>query len=158
MKHYVCKIAAAPTTLTAGTVYQAFINTGDKSLRVMKLHLQLDSADSGGGANSIYRFARIKGIPTGGTQLTATPYDTDYPVSDMLCLRNQAGLNITGIDISAYFLERSIVSKTTGNAHTVVFDGEEGFILKPNEGICIAADNNVISGSGVYGCIEWCEE
>jgi hypothetical protein len=157
MKYYACKIAVKPTTLTAGTVYQSFVNTDSKSLRIMKIHLQLDSADAGGGANSIYAFARIKGNPV-GTDLTPTKYDTGDEPSAMSCKRNQAGLDMTAVTQEPYFLERSIVSKTTGAPCTIQFDGENGFILKPNEGLCIFADNNVIAGSGVFGFLEWCEE
>ena len=155
MKYYACKIAVKPTTLTAGTVYQSFVNTDSKSLRIMKIHLQLDSADAGGGANSIYAFSRIKGNPS-GADLTPTKYDTGDEPSAMSCKRNQAGLDMTGVIQEPYFLERSIVSKTTGAPTTIKFDGENGFILKPNEGLCIFADNNVIAGSGVFGFLEWC--
>jgi hypothetical protein len=56
-------------------------------------------------------------------------------------------------------LERSVISKFTGNASTIEFDNNgEGFILAKNEGLIIFADNAVISGSGVYGMIEWMED
>lgn len=161
MKYYACKIAVKPTTLTAGTVYQSFVNTDILSVRIMKIHLQLDSADAGGGANSIYAFARIKGNPAlgvGGTELTPTKYNTQTEVASMSCRRNQAGLDMAGITQDPYFLERSIVSKTTGAATNIKFDGDDGFILAPNEGIIIFADNTVIAGSGVFGFIEWKEE
>lgn len=161
MKYYACKIAVKPTTLTAGTVYQSFVNTDSLSIRIKRIHLQLDSADAGGGANSIYAFARIKGNPAlgvGGEQLGIAKYNTQSENSSMSCRRNQAGLDMTGILQDAYFLERSIVSKTTGSASNIEFDGDDGFILAPNEGLIIFADNTVISGSGVYGFMEWCEE
>lgn len=161
MKYYACKIAVKPTTLTSGTVYQSFVNTANTpSIRITKIHLQLDSADAGGGANSIYAFARITGNPAlgvGGEQLGVTKYDTGSEAAKLSCRRNQAGLSMSGITQDAYFLERSIVSKTTGAATNIEFDGHEGFILAPNEGLIIFADNNVISGSGVYGFIEWKE-
>lgn len=161
MKHYACKIAVKPITLTAGTVYQSFVNTDILSVRIMKIHLQLDSADSGGGANSIYALARITGNPamgSGGQELTPVKYDTSTEPARMSCRRNQNGLTMTGITQEPYFLERSIVSKTTGTATNIEFDGKEGFILAPNEGLIIFADNTVISGSGVFGFIEWKEE
>ena len=157
-KHYVCKIAVKPVVLTAGTVYQAFINTDSFSMRLTRLHLQLDSADAGGGANSIFAFARITGVPNGGNILTPTKYNTQTEPSKMLCLRNQSGLTMTGVTQEPYFLERSIVSKTTGSASNIQFDDEDGFLLSANEGIVIFADNDVISGSGLFGMLEWIEE
>lgn len=159
MKHYVCKIAVKPTTLTDETVYQAFINTDDTSLRITKMHIQLDSADAGGNGNSVYAFARIKGTPTNGTTLTTTKYDNQNEPSKMLCLRNQAGLNMTGVTQEPYFMERSVISKSTGSASTIDFNGNnEGFILAKNEGLIIFADKDVISGSGIYGMLEWMED
>lgn len=161
MNHYVCKIATTPTVYTAGTVYQAFINTDILSVRVRKMHLQLDSADTGGSptGNSVFRFARCYGMPSNGTQLVPTKFNTGQEPSKMICLRNQAGLDMTGVIVDAYFMERSIIAKTTGSASNIEFDSEDdGFILAPNEGIIIAADNTVLQGSGVYGCIEWTEE
>jgi hypothetical protein len=159
MKHYVCKIATKPTTVTAGTVYQAFVNTDETSLRITKMHIQLDSADAGGNGNSVYAFARIKGTPTSGTTLTVTKYDNQNEPSKMLCLRNQAGLDMTGVTQEPYFLERSVISKSTGSASTIEFDNNgEGFILAKNEGLIIFADNAVVSGSGIYGMIEWMED
>jgi hypothetical protein len=77
----------------------------------------------------------------------------------MLCLRNQAGLDMTGVTQEPYFLERSVISKFTGNASTIDFDNNgEGFILAKNEGLIIFADNSVVSGSGIYGMIEWMED
>ena len=125
-KHYVCKIAVKPVVLTAGTVYQAFVNTDSFSMRLRRLHLQLDSADAGGGANSIFAFARITGVPNGGEFLTPTKYNTQTEPSKMLCLRNQSGLTMTGVIQDPYFLERSIVSKTTGSASNIQFDDEDG--------------------------------
>jgi hypothetical protein len=77
----------------------------------------------------------------------------------MLCLRNQAGLDMTGVTQEPYFLERSVISKFTGNASTIDFNhNDEGFILAKNEGLIIFADNEVVSGSGIYGMIEWMED
>ena len=76
----------------------------------------------------------------------------------MLCYRKNAGLDMTGVIRETYFLERSIVSKTTGSPSNIEFDHEEGFLLLPGEGLCIFADNTVIDGSGAYGMLEWGEE
>lgn len=158
MKRYCSRIAVKPTTLTEDTAYQSWYNSDVVSMRLLRMHLQLDSADAGGGANSIYGFQRIKGQPTGGDSIIATPYDTNYEPSRMVINRAQDGLVMTGVTRYTYFLERSIVSKTTGSAANIEFDHEEGFILLPGEGLCVFADNTVISGSGVYGMLEWGEE
>jgi hypothetical protein len=66
---------------------------------------------------------------------------------------------MTGVTQEPYFLERSVISKSTGSASTIDFDNNgEGFILAKNEGLIIFADNSVVSGSGVYGMIEWMED
>jgi hypothetical protein len=158
MKRYCSRIAVKPTTLTEDTAYQSWYNSDAVSVRLLRMHLQLDSADAGGGANSIYGFQRIKGQPTGGDSIIATRYDTNSEPSKMVINRAQGGLTMTGVTRETYFLERSIVSKTTGSASNLEFDHEEGFILLPGEGLCIFADNTVISGSGVYGMLEWGEE
>lgn len=160
MKRYCSRIAVKPTTFTEDTVYQAWVNTDVKSMRLIRMHLQLDSADAGGGANSIYGFQRIKGTPSssGADVIVATRYDNNTEPSLMLCLRKNAGLTMTGVARETYFLERSIVSKTTGAPSTIEFDHQEGFLLLSGEGLCIFADNTVIDGSGVYGMLEWEEE
>lgn len=158
MKRYCSRIAVKPTTLTEDTAYQSWYNSGVLSFRLIRMHLQLDSADAGGGANSIYGWQRIKGQPTGGDLIIPTCYDNNDEPSKMIVNRANDGLTMTGVTRETYFLERSIVSKTTGSASMIDFDHLEGFLLLPGEGICIFADNTVISGSGVYGMIEWVEE
>lgn len=160
MKRYCSRIAVKPTTFAEDTVYQSWTNTDTKSMRLIKIHLQLDSADTGGTFNSIYGFSRIVGTPSssGADVIIATRYDNNSEPSLMTCLRKQSGLIMNGVTQETYFLERSIVSKTTGSSSTIEFDHEEGFILRPNEGLCIFADNTVHDGSGVYGMLEWEEE
>lgn len=158
MKRYCSRIAVKPTTLTEDTAYQSWYNSDVLSIRLIRMHLQLDSADAGGGANSIYGWQRIKGQPTGGDSIIPTRYDNNEEPSKMIVNRANDGLTMTGVTRETYFLERSIVSKTTGSASNIDFDHLEGFVLLPGEGICIFADNTVISGSGVYGMIEWVEE
>lgn len=158
MKRYCSRIAVKPTTFTEDTCYQSWYNSDVLSIRLIRMHLQLDSADAGGGANSIYGWQRIKGQPTGGDLIIPTRYDNNEEPSKMIVNRANDGLTMTGVTRETYFLERSIVSKTTGSASTIDFDHLEGFVLLPGEGICIFADNTVISGSGVYGMIEWVEE
>lgn len=160
MKHYLCKIATAPTVYTEDTVYQAWINTDIVSMFIRRMHLQLDSADSSGQpATSVYAFGRCRGTPTNGTTLTTIRFDNNEEPSKMLCLRNQGGLTMNGIYREDYFLERSILSKTTGAASNIDFGGAEGgLILRPGEGLILFADNTVIAGSGVYGTLEWAEE
>lgn len=160
MKRYCSRIAVKPTTFTEDTVYQAWVNTDSKSMRLMRMHLQLDSADAGGNGNSIYGWKRIKGTPSssGADVIVPTRYDNNEEPSLMTCLRKQSGLTMTGVTSETYFLERSVISKSTGSASTIDFDHLEGFILLPGEGLCIFADNTVIDGSGVYGMIEWVEE
>lgn len=160
MKRYCTRIAVKPTVFTEDTVYQAWVNTDSKTVRLLRIHLQLDSADSGGNFNSIYGFQRIKGTPSssGADVIVPTHYDNNSEPSMVVCYRKQAGLTMTGVTREAYFLERSVVSKTTGSASNIEFDHEEGFFLLPGEGLCIFADNTVADGSGVYGMIEWCEE
>lgn len=157
MKTYICKIAVEPTTLTAGTVYQAFVNSDSQSMRVKKIFLLLNSSHTGN-SKSVYAFARIKGMPTGGTSLVPTKFDTQSEDSMMVCMRNQAGLTMTEVVQSPYFLEMSVLSKTQMSPATFDFDNNEGLILAPNEGLVIFADHDVVSGSGVTGCIEWREE
>ena len=67
----------------------------------------------------------------------------------MICQRNQAGLTMTGVVIEDYFLERSIISKSTGSASTIEFDAEDGFLLAPNQGLVIYADNTIIAGAEI---------
>jgi hypothetical protein len=158
MKRYCSRIAVKPTTFTEDTCYQSWYNSDTKSVRLIRMHLQLDSADAGGTGNSIYGWQRIKGQPTGGDSITPTRYDNNEEPSKMIINRANGGLTMTGVIQETYFLERSIVSKTTGSASTIDFDHQEGFILLPGEGLLIFADNTVINGSGVYGMIEWVEE
>jgi hypothetical protein len=160
MKRYCSRIAVKPTTFTEDTVYQAWSNTDSKTMRLIRMHLQLDSADAGGGANSVYGFQRINGTPSssGADVIIPTRYDNNTEPSLMTCLRKQSGLTMTGVTRETYFLERSIVSKTTGAPSTIEFDHRDGFLLLPGEGFCIFADNTVIDGSGVYGILEWEEE
>lgn len=158
MKRYCSRIAVKPTTFTEDTCYQSWYNSDIKSIRLIRMHLQLDSADAGGGANSIYGWQRIVGQPTGGDSIIATRYDNNEEPSKMIINRANGGLTMDGVTRETYFLERSIVSKTTGSASTIDFDHLEGFILLPGEGLCIFADNTVIAGSGVFGMIEWVEE
>lgn len=158
MKTYASKIAVKPTTITEDTYYQSWYNSDDKSMRLKRMHLQLDSADAGGNGNSIFAFARITGNPSGGTSITAVRFDTGNEPSKMICQRNQAGLTMTGVVIEDYFLERSIISKSTGSASTIEFDSEEGFLIAPNQGLVIFADNTIIAGAGCYGMLEWVEE
>ena len=160
MKRYCTRIAVKPTTFTEDTVYQAWINTDSKAVRLLKMHLQLDSADAGGTGNSVYGFQRIKGTPSasGADVIVPTKYDNNTEPSMVLCYRKQAGLTMTGVTRETYFLERSCVSKTTGSASNIEFDHYEGFLLLPGEGLAIFADNTVIDGSGVYGMLEWGEE
>lgn len=160
MKRYCSRIAVKPTVLTEDTVYQAWVNTDTKSMRLMRMHIQLDSADAGGNGNSIYGWQRINGTPSssGADVIVPTRYDNNNEPSLMTCLRKNAGLTMTGVTRETYFLERSVISKSTGSASTIDFDHLEGFILRPGEGLCIFADNTVIDGSGVYGLLEWGEE
>ena len=160
MKRYCTRIAVKPTVFTEDTVYQTWVNTDTKTVRLLRMHLQLDSADAGGTANSVYGWQRIKGTPSasGADVIIPTQYDNNSEPSMMLCYRKQAGLTMTGVTREGYFLERSIVSKTTGSASNIEFDHEEGFLLLPGEGLAIFADNTVIDGSGVYGMLEWGEE
>lgn len=158
MKYYACRIAIDPTTLTEGTVYQAFVNTDSKSIRLRRMNIQLDSADTGGTANSIYGLKRIKGIPSGGTSLGVTKYNTQSENSMMSVLRNQGGLTMTGVTEYEYFWEGSIQAKMAGSPISIAFDNDEGFILAPNEGVAFFADNTVASGSSVRGFMEWVEE
>lgn len=158
MKYYACRIAIEPTTLTEDTVYQAFVNQDNKSIRVRRIQLQLDSADAGGSGNSVYGMKRIKGLPTNGTVLGVTKYNTQNEDSLMTVVRNQAGLTMTGVTQLEYFWEGSIPSKTGGSPTSIQFDNSEGFILAPNEGLAFFADNIVISGSSMRGFMEWVEE
>jgi hypothetical protein len=160
MKRYCSRIAVKPTVFTEDTAYQVWVNSDTKTMRLLRMHLQLDSADAGGNGNSVYGFQRIKGTPSssGADVIVATPYDTNQEPSLMLCYRKNAGLTMTGVTRETYFLERSVISKSTGSASTIEFDHEEGFFLLPGEGLCIFADNTVIDGSGVYGMLEWGEE
>ena len=160
MKRYCSRIAVSPTTFTEDTVYQAWCNTDTKSMHLIRMHVQLDSAESTGTHSSVYGFARIKGTPsaTGADVIVPTRYDNNTEPSLMTCLRKNAGLTMTGVTIETYFLESSIVSRTTGSAANIEFDHADGFILLPGEGLCIFADNAVRDGSGVYGMLEWGEE
>jgi hypothetical protein len=158
MKYYSCRVAIKPTTYTEDTVYLAFVNTDNKSIRVKTLNFQLDSADTGGTGNSIYGLQRIKGLPTGGTQLGITKYNTQDEDSMMRVVRNQDGLTMTGVTEYEYFWEGSIGAKNTGAPTSIHFDNNQGFILAPNEGLAFFADNTVKAGSGVHGFMEWVEE
>lgn len=158
MKYYCCRVAIEPTTLTENTVYQAFVNTDSKSIRLKTLNIQLDSADAGGTANSIYGLKRIKGLPTGGTDLGITKYNTQDEASMMRVVRNQGGLTMTDVTQDEYFWEGSIQAKSAGSPTSIHFDNNEGFILAPNEGIAFFADNTVATGSSVRGFLEWLEE
>ena len=160
MKRYCSRIAVKPTTFTEDTAYQAWVNTDSKTIRLLRMHLQLDSADAGGNGNSVFGWQRIKGTPssTGADVIIATPYDTNQEPSLMTVLRKQSGLTMTGVTRETYFLERSIISKSTGSASTIEFDHNEGFFLLPGEGLCIFADNTIIDGAGCYGMLEWGEE
>lgn len=158
MKYYCCRIAIDPTTYTEDTVFQAFVNTDNKSIRLKTLNIQLDSADAGGTGNSVYGIKRIIGTPSGGTNLGVTKYNTQDEDSKMTVVRNQGGLTMTGITQLEYFWEGSISSKNTGAPSVIYFDNNQGFILAPNEGICFFADNTIISGSSVRGFLEWVEE
>lgn len=158
MKYYCCRVAITPTTMTEDTVYQAFVNTDTKSIRLKALNIQLDSADAGGKGNSIYGLKRIKGTPSGGTSLGITKYNNQDEDSKMSVLRNNGGLTMTGVTQFEYFWEGSISSKNTGAPTTIHFDNNQGFILAPGEGVAFFADNTVISGSSVHGFMEWVEE
>lgn len=158
MKYYACRIAIEPTTLTEDTVYQAFVNQDSKSIRVRKIQLQLDSADAGGSGNSVYGMKRIKGVPSGGTQLGVTKYNTQDEDSMMTVVRNQGGLTMAGITQLEYFWEGSIPAKTGGSPTSIEFDNTEGLLLSPNEGLAFFADNTVIAGSSMRGFMEWVEE
>jgi len=158
MKYYACRIAIDPTTFTENTVYQAFVNQDSKSIRVRKIQLQLDSADAGGTGNSVYGMKRIKGLPTGGSVLGVTKYNTQDEDSMMTVVRNQGGLTMTGVTQFEYFWEGSIPAKTSGAPTAIQFDNSEGLILSPNEGLAFFADNTVINGSSMRGFMEWVEE
>ena len=160
MKRYCTRIAVKPTVFTEDTVYQAWVNTDTKTMRLLRIHLQLDSADAGGNANSIYGFQRIQGTPSasGADVIVPTRYDNNVEPSMMLCYRKQSGLVMNGVAREGYFLERSVISKSTGSAANIQFDHEDGFYLLPGEGLCIFADNTVVDGSGIYGMLEWGEE
>lgn len=158
MKYYCSRIAIDPTTFTENTVYQVFVNTDTKSIRLRRINFQLDSADAGGTGNSVYAIKRIKGIPTGGTELGITKYNTQDEASMMKVLRNQGGLTMTSVIQDEYFWEGSIQAKTSGSITFIQFDNSEGFLLSPNEGIAFFADNTVINGSSVRGFMEWVEE
>lgn len=158
MKYYCCRVAIDPTTYTENTVYQAFVNTDSKSIRLKVVNIQLDSADANGTANSVYGIKRIKGLPTGGTTLGVTKYNTQDEDSMMRVVRNQGGLTMTGVTQYEYFWEGSIVAKASGSPTSIHFDNNQGFILSPNEGIAFFADNTVANGSSVRGFIEWVEE
>lgn len=158
MKYYCCRVAIQPTTLTEGTVYQAFVNTDSRSIRIKTINIQLDSADAGGTANSIYGLQRIKGLPTGGSVLGITKYDTQDEDSMMRVVRNQGGLTMDGVTQFEYFWEGSIAAKNTGSPTAINFDDNQGFLLSPNEGVAFFADNTVATGSSVHGFIEWVEE
>lgn len=158
MKYYACRIAIDPTTLTEDTFYQAFVNTDDKSIRLRKIELQLDSADTGGTGNSVFGMKRIKGTPSGGTSLGVTKYNTQDEDSKMSVLRNQGGLTMTGVTQNEYFWEGSISAKITGAPHSIHFDNNQGFILAPGEGIAFFADNTLQTGCAMRGFMEWVEE
>lgn len=158
MKYYACRIAIEPTTLTENTVYQAFVNSDTKSIRLRRMNIQLDSADTGGTANSVYGLKRIKGTPSGGTLLGITKYNNQSEDSKMSVLRNQGGLTMTGVTQEEYFWEGSIQAKMAGSPISIAFDNDEGFILAPGEGVAFFADNTVATGSSVRGFMEWVEE
>lgn len=158
MKYYAARVAIDPTTLTENTVYQVFVNTDSKSIRLKTLNIQLDSADTGGTANSVYGIKRIIGVPSGGTAIGVTKYNTQDEDAKMSVLRNQGGLTMTGVTQLEYFWEGSIAAKNSGAPTSIHFDNNEGFILAPNEGIAFFADNTVASGSSVRGFMEWVEE
>lgn len=158
MKYYCCRVAIDPTTLTENTVYQAFVNTDNKSIRLKTLNIQLDSADTGGTGNSVFGIKRIKGLPSGGSDLGVTKYNTQDEDSMMRVVRNQGGLTMTSVTQYEYFWEGSIAAKNTGAPTAIHFDNNQGFLLSPNEGICFFADNTVATGSSVRGFIEWVEE
>jgi hypothetical protein len=158
MKYYACRVAIKPTVYTEDTVYQAFVNTDTRSIRLRRLNIQLESADAGGTAKSIYGLKRIKGLPTGGDSLGITKYNTQDEKSMMVVLRNQAGLTMTGVTQDEYFWEGSIQAKTTGSPTSIEFNNNNGFILAPNEGVAFFADNTVIAGSSIHGFMEWVEE
>lgn len=160
MKHYCSRIAVKPTVFTEDTVYQMWINLDAHSVRLFKMHIQLDSADAGGTFNSVYGWQRTNGVPVdaGADVIVATKFDNNMEPSKVAILRDNAGIDMTGVTRQEYFLERSIVSKTTGSASTIDLDHLEGFLLLPGEGLCIFADNTVHDGSGVYGMLEWGEE
>ncbi len=158
MKYYCARVAIDPTTLTEGTVYQAFVNTDNKSIRVRKIELQLDSADTGGTANSVFGMKRIKGTPNGGSAIGVTKYNTQDEDSKMSVVRNQGGLTMTGVTQFEYFWEGSISAKTTGAPTAIVFDNSEGFLLAPTEGLAFFADNTLQAGCAMRGFMEWVEE
>lgn len=158
MKYYCARVAIDPTTYTENTVYQAFVNTDNKSIRLKTLNIQLDSADAGGTGNSVYGIKRIIGTPSGGSSIGVTKYNTQNEDSKMAVVRNQGGLTMTSVTQLEYFWEGSIASKNTGAPTAIHFDNNEGFILAPNEGLAFFADNTVISGSSVRGFMEWVEE
>lgn len=158
MKYYAARVAIDPTTLTENTVYQVFVNTDNKSIRLKTLNIQLDSADSNGTANSVYGIKRIIGVPSGGTAIGVTKYNTQDEDAKMSVLRNQGGLTMTGVTQLEYFWEGSIAAKNSGAPTSIHFDNNEGFILAPNEGIAFFADNTVANGSSVRGFMEWVEE
>lgn len=158
MKYYACRVAVKPTVFTENTVYQAFVNTDTKSIRLRTLNIQLESSDAGGTAKSIFGLKRIKGLPTGGDVLAVTKYNTQDEASMMRVVRNQGGLTMTGVTEDEYFWEGSIQAKSTGSPVSIHFDNNNGFILAPNEGVAFFADNTVIDGSSVHGFMEWVEE
>ena len=157
--NYCLPIEIVPSTLTDGTVYWAFRNTGAKRVFIHKMRIKVGFAGTPGASGSRFQLRRFSAAtPTGGTALDVIKFDNTQPASSVGDARfAPAGLTVAGVSFESRFEMFGVTSDNNNDAAAVIDFGEHPFVVAPNEGISISAYGAVIAGSWIIGAMSWDE-
>lgn len=154
MLKYIVPIDLDFTTMTSGTVYFSFFNTHHENISIFKVNTQTMSATGSGNTRCMLGMARATGnIPTTGTIVAYTKFDTNFGDIGVDIRKSPTGLSVAGTTIYPYFTEVAI--RTGSDGHIIPRDyGEDyGLVLAPGQGIVIVSDGELVSGSSLHGNI-----
>ncbi len=155
MYTYMCPVDIDCTVLDAGTVYYSLSNLGSKNISVNKLVLQTMSSTGSGNTKCMFAVARAHSMaPTGGTTVSYTKLNGDFPDSSVDIRKSNTGLTMGGAVVQPYFLEIALRTGSEGHISQHTFSGN-GLIIPPGQGIVILADGVMVADSSLHGTIEF---
>lgn len=160
---YSAFIQIIPSTLTAGTTYWAMRNLGTQTVFIRRIELKMGFAGTVAASRSVYEIERFNtATPSGGTAITITKMNNNYPTSSVLDIRfAPGGLTTTGVVFESPFHQVAHTNQLnvdTAQDLDFVGNGEHAeFVLAVNEGLAIRSTTAIVSGSYLVGSIFWDE-